>query len=122
MGEAYSLLQTPEKRKQFDRFGHIPPGGMPATGATSFQGGPSSGGQFRGFEFSTSEEPFSFSFTDAENLFESVFGGSEMEGSGRMRSGGTCAGISRGLDRSLFGTMFGSSLFDDPSRYIDEWD
>ncbi len=119
MGEAYSLLQTPEKRKQFDRFGHMPDG-IPTTGTTSFQSGPGSGGQFRGFEFSSNGEPFSFSFTDAENLFENVFGG-EMEG-GKGRSSGTGAGMPYGWDRSLFGTMFGSSLFNDLSRYREEWD
>ncbi len=115
MGEAYSLLETPEKRKQFDRFGHMPDG-VPATGTTSFQSGPGSGGQFRGFEFSMNGEPFSFSFTDAENLFESVFGG-EMQGSRGRNGGGTGAGMPHGWDRSQFGSMFGSSLFDDLSRY-----
>ncbi len=117
MGEAYSLLQTPEKRKQFDRFGHMPDG-IPTKGTNSFQSGPGSGGQFRGFEFSSNGEPFSFSFTDAENLFEDVFGG-DMEG-GNVRRSDTGAGMPYGLDRSLFGTMFGSSLFNDISRYTEE--
>lgn len=74
--EAYSVLSDPQKRKQYDTFGHDAPGG----------GGGGAG--FGGFNFDSSN--FSGDFSD---IFGDLFGG--MFGGGRTRAR---SGPARGAD------------------------
>ena len=87
--EAYAVLSDPEKRRQYDQFGHA-----------AFEGGAGGAGGFGGFDFSGAD--FSDIFGD---IFGDLFGGSRRggRGNGPMRGANIRKRIRITFEEAIFG-------------------
>jgi len=78
ISEAYEVLTDPEKKKNYDRFGHAGPGPQGFEGFGGGAGGAPGGGNFR---WSSADGTFDFS-----DLFGDLFGGGGQRGAARKTS------------------------------------
>ena len=97
INEAYQVLSDKSKRAQYDQFGQTfnqsgGPNAGQGFGGFSSQGGPASGWDFSGFQGfggSGQNQGFDFDFGggDFEDIFSSIFGGSNRGGGSRKKRG-----------------------------------
>lgn len=88
--EAYAILSDPEKRRQYDQFGHA-----------AFEGGAGGAGGFGGFDFNSAD--FGDIFGD---IFGDLFGGGRRSGrgSGPMKGANIRTSVHVTFEEAVFGT------------------
>ena len=100
INEAYEMLSDPQKRSQYDAYGHAgvgtaspPPGGGGGYGGQGFEG-------FGGFEGQSGEDIFG-------DIFGNIFGGGASRGRGRSNKG---TDLQYELELSLLDAMNGTEI------------
>ena len=104
LSEAYSILNDPEKKKLYDRFGHAAfDGSAPGAGGSGFSGfGGNGGGSYRYAGPDGNYQEFHFEGGDMDDILKDIFGGGFSSGAGRS---------GRGFSGSGFGGFSGHSGF-----------
>ena len=104
LSEAYSILNDPEKKKLYDRFGHAAfDGSAPGAGGSGFSGfGGNGGGSYRYAGSDGNYQEFHFEGGDMDDILKDIFGGGFSSGAGRS---------GRGFSGSGFGGFSGHSGF-----------
>ncbi len=108
LSEAYSILNDPEKKKLYDRFGHAAfDGSAPGAGGSGFSGfSGNGGGSYRYAGPDGNYQEFHFDGGDMDDILKDIFGGRFSSGAGRS---------GRGFSGSGFGGFSGHGGFDSRS-------
>lgn len=83
INEAYQVLSNPQKKSQYDQFGHASAQGFGGQGGNPFAGG--FGGQSGPFTYTWSSGGSNTDFGDPFDIFESFFGGGSPFGRARTQ-------------------------------------
>ncbi len=96
LSEAYSILNDPEKKKLYDRFGHAAfDGSAPGAGGSGFSGfGGNGGGSYRYAGPDGNYQEFHFEGGDMDDILKDIFGGGFSSGAGRSGRGFSGSGFS----------------------------